>query len=88
MQNPVISALCRNWNDHQLRVHATRARRFIDRLTQGTSDTGVRLMPGVKSAQHGRVDRLDRLIRPGAKLNERPQARTRAILSNVYTDTR
>jgi hypothetical protein len=47
MQNPVIPSLPRNSDDHQLRVHPTRAHRFIDHLTGDERETAVRVTPGL-----------------------------------------
>ena len=48
MQNPVIPSLPRNSDDHQLRVHPTRACRFVDHLTGDERETTVPMMPGIQ----------------------------------------
>ena len=88
MQNPVIPSLPRNSDDHQLRVHPTRARRFIEHFTGDEAETAVRVIPGIQSGAPGAPIGQGTPNHLGAKVNDRIKALTRAILPNIYAETR
>jgi hypothetical protein len=89
MQNPGIPSLPRNSDDHQVRVHPTRARRFIDHLTGEERETAVRVIPRIQGgAPKGAPIGQGTPNHLGGTLNERLRAPTRAILPNIYAETR